>query len=69
MAGRPEPDLGHADDRDTKGRMGMRSQAGAATWIKLGVAVGDQQAKVAHMWNGSSWPLTLTSSWRYPHAA
>ena len=48
VAGRAEPGLGHADDRDAERRVCMRAQARAAAGIKIDLAVDDQQAKVAH---------------------
>jgi hypothetical protein len=48
VAGRAEPGLGHADDRDVEGKVRMRSRAGPAHGIKVGVAVDGQQAQPGH---------------------
>lgn len=46
VGGGAEPRLSHADDRDAEGRVGVRSQAGAASRIKVRIAVDEEQAKL-----------------------
>lgn len=47
MASRPKGGLGHADHRDAELSLSVRTKAGPATAVKVGVAVDHQEAQTA----------------------